>query len=158
MSQVGLSSLIKRSFTLGALLILAMSATLAAAEERVRIGVLANRGLEDAMKRWRATADYLTAQIPGHRFEIIPLDFDALTESVAQNKLEFAVTNSGEYVELQVSHEVRRIATLKTCEAVARSRRLAASFSRVPIAPSGRWRICAENRLWPSMSSRWAAG
>ena len=42
----------------------------------VRIGVLAKRGLERCIAKWGATADYLTKEIPGYTFSIVPLDFD----------------------------------------------------------------------------------
>ncbi|MBV5329528.1 MAG: hypothetical protein JZU65_18195, partial [Chlorobium sp.] len=37
--------------------------------QEVRIGLLAKRGSAIDVQLWTATADYLTARLPGHRFQ-----------------------------------------------------------------------------------------
>lgn len=80
----------------------------------VRIGVLAFRGGEDALKRWSPTADYLTAAIPGTRFEVVPLAPEDLNAAVEKGALSFVLTNTGNYVDLEARYGISRIATLLT--------------------------------------------
>jgi len=82
-------------------------------DEQVRIGVLANRGSVHCLKKWGPTAEYLTKQIPGHSFSIIPLGFDGIYKAVDDGEVEFILANPSFYVDLEVRFGVRRIATLK---------------------------------------------
>lgn len=79
----------------------------------VRIGVLAFQGAERTLKRWIPTAQYLTDGIDAHRFEIVPLNLDELANAVAEQKVDFALTNPGHYVTLEALHGASRIVTLR---------------------------------------------
>ena len=82
----------------------------------VRIGVLAHRGEEKALARWSPTADYLSERIPTHRFEIVPVDLEAMPRAIQEGYVHFTLTNPGNYVALETSHGISRIATMKTRE------------------------------------------
>jgi two-component system sensor histidine kinase TtrS len=84
-----------------------------AAARRVRIGVLSHRGEARSRNAWQPTADYLTEQIPGYRFDIVPLGFDAVEPIVADGGIDFVLVNPAIYVALETEHGVSRIATLK---------------------------------------------
>ncbi len=79
----------------------------------VKIGILAKRSKEITLKKYTATADYLTQQVGGYRFEIVPLGFEELGKSVARGEIDFLLTNTAFYVELEHLYGVSRIATLK---------------------------------------------
>jgi phosphate/phosphite/phosphonate ABC transporter binding protein len=79
----------------------------------VRIGVLANRGVETAMKEWSATADYLNATVKGYSFSIAPLDFKAIVEATGRKEIDFVITNPFSFIELESKYKVDRIATLR---------------------------------------------
>ncbi len=79
--------------------------------EPVRIGVLAYRGTEQALRTWQGHADYLAQKIPGQHFVVVPLSYPALTEAVSQHRIELLITNTGHYTELEASGDVSRIAT-----------------------------------------------
>lgn len=85
-----------------------------AADQLVRVGVLAHRGKEEALKAWAPTARYLSQEIPGHRFVIVPLNNDDIGPAVAYRDVEFVLTNPGSYAELESQAGVTRIATLKS--------------------------------------------
>lgn len=85
---------------------------LLANEPSVKIGVLAKRGYEISHKKWDATAQYLSKQIPGYSFEIIPIDFKDVFETVAAGKVDFILANSGYYVVLESQYGAQRITTL----------------------------------------------
>jgi two-component system cell cycle sensor histidine kinase/response regulator CckA len=79
----------------------------------VNICVLAKRGPERCLKRWGPIAEYLSKKLPSHKFQIVPLGFDAIIPSVSQGRCDFVLVNPGIYVELESSFGVSRIATLK---------------------------------------------
>ncbi len=79
----------------------------------VRIGVLADRGKEQATQQWSPTARYLSGKVPGHTFTIVPLTFQELGTAVERGDVDFVVTNSSSYVELESRYGVSRIATLQ---------------------------------------------
>ena len=67
----------------------------------VKIGVLANRGSKRCLEMWSATADYLTAQVPGHRFRIVPLGYADAEPAIAERQIDFIFANSAQYVALE---------------------------------------------------------
>lgn len=83
------------------------------ADELVKVGVLAHRGIPITLSKYKATAEYLTQNIEGYHFEIVPLGFDALKKSVKNDEIDFVLTNTMYYVELEYLYGVSRIATLK---------------------------------------------
>lgn len=78
----------------------------------VRIGVLALRGADKALANWAPTAEYLNAQIPGHRFSIVPLAFDAVDGAVRLARVDFILANPSIYVGLENSYGASAIATV----------------------------------------------
>ncbi len=80
---------------------------------QINIGILAKRGTEKALDKWQPTADYLSKAILGYRFQIVPLKFNEIAPAVQSQQVQFILTNSSMYVELEMNHGVSRIATLK---------------------------------------------
>ncbi len=95
------------------LLNIVIAAPVQAADKPVKIGVLAVRGAEQCLKSWSPTAEYLSRRVPGYTFLILPLAHDQITASVLKGEVDFILTNSSFYVELEQGYEVNRIATLK---------------------------------------------
>jgi two-component system sensor histidine kinase TtrS len=79
----------------------------------VRIGVLARRGAEEAIRNWSPTAEYLASQIKNSRFEIVPLTFDEIIPTIKAEAVEFIIVNSSIYVEMQSLFGISRMATIK---------------------------------------------
>ncbi|MBF0516016.1 MAG: PhnD/SsuA/transferrin family substrate-binding protein [Nitrospirae bacterium] len=79
----------------------------------VRIGVLAHMGKDRCREAWQPTMDYLTAHIPGFKFNLIPLSFDEIDSAVKTSSVEFIIVNPSIYIELEVRHRVSRIATME---------------------------------------------
>ncbi len=104
----------KSIFSLLLLLVLVTIQNSALSQPRldVKIGVLAKRGQEIALQKWSATADYLTASLPGYHFSIVPLDFTQIHTAVQEAQIDFVLANSAFYVELEKLYGVNRIATL----------------------------------------------
>jgi len=78
-----------------------------------KIGVLAKRGSDRCLEKWCPTAEYLSRQIPGSSFTIVPLAFEQVAPAVEHGRIDFLLTNSSIYVEMEIFYGTRRIATLK---------------------------------------------
>lgn len=94
-------------------LILSLVTSSLLALQRVKIGILAKRSADITLKKYSATADYLTREVEGYRFEIVPLGFEELGQSVAKGKIDFLLTNTAYYVDLEHLYGVSRIVTLE---------------------------------------------
>jgi two-component system, sensor histidine kinase and response regulator len=79
----------------------------------INIGVLARRGVEECLKEWSLTAQYLTEHLPGRVFKIVPLNFKEISPAVENNQVDFVIVNPYIYVELQNLYGVSRMVTLK---------------------------------------------
>jgi putative nucleotidyltransferase with HDIG domain len=90
-----------------------LSVTSLLAKEVVHIGVLAHKNFEATQSTWAPTAAYLNQKIPEYTFEIIPLKFEDFPKYLRDQKIDFVVTNSAYYVELEYQFGISRIATLK---------------------------------------------
>ena len=101
-----------KKFLLLLLLLMMISTQQSAADTPVRIGVLSHRGYEATVRDWSPTADYLSGNIQGHRFEIVPLDFEEVDPAVQFGEVDFLLVNPGIYVNMEVKYRVSRIATL----------------------------------------------
>ena len=84
-----------------------------ASDSVIKIGVLAKRGHERCLKKWSPTAEYLTRNLPGKKFKIVPITFDDINKTVENGMVDFVLPNSSIYVELEIKYGVNRIATLK---------------------------------------------
>ncbi len=85
----------------------------APASQTVRIGVLAYKGKDVALKMWGPTGEYLQKKIPESSFEITPLNFDEIDNAVGNNEIDFVIANSSIYVALESKYGVARISTMK---------------------------------------------
>ncbi|MBR9979559.1 MAG: response regulator [Desulfatitalea sp.] len=79
----------------------------------LKIGVLSIRGPQQCLDSWSLTAEYLTTQIPGQRFIIVPLAHDQIYPSVERGEIDFILANSAYYVGLEHLLGANRIATMK---------------------------------------------
>lgn len=113
MAAKGLS---RRTFGL-ALLVSALAIGTAAAEPPIRVGVLAYRGGDHANAVWEPTVRYLAARLPGRGAVMVPLDLPGMDAAVRDHAVDFVLTNTGNYVELEARYGVTRIATLHSSRA-----------------------------------------
>ncbi len=79
----------------------------------IKIGVLAHRGSAVAFKTWFPLSTYLNKKLPDYRFQIIPLNLAETRERVAQQSVDFLLTNPGNYIDLENRFNLRALATLK---------------------------------------------
>lgn len=94
---------------------LALTATtLPAKADSIRIGVLAFQGSERAAKDFEPTIAHLARTLPEHSFTLIPLDLAGMERAARAGSLGFVITNPGNYIELESSFGITRLATLET--------------------------------------------
>ena len=89
----------------------AQAAAWASEDRLVTVGVLTVTSKEEARARWNPTADYLTRQIEGTRFEIRPLFLQEIARAVRQNELDFVHVQPLQFVQLRRKHGVTALAT-----------------------------------------------
>lgn len=94
-----------------ALSLLAGAGQAETASRVVRIGVLDYLGSEHSLSHWAETGRALDAALPGYEFTLEPLDIHQLDAALAADRLDFVITNPGNYAELEYRHHVSRIAT-----------------------------------------------
>ncbi|MGY3931036.1 sensor histidine kinase [Aeromonas encheleia] len=112
--------------------------------EPVRIGVLATRGLAVARHQWQPLMGWLDESVPGRRFELVPLELDALAEAVAKELLAFVITNPGQSVSLSRQYPLAWLATLKS----------PAGGDNLAIGAALVVRAHAPYRHWPDLKGR----
>ena len=83
-----------------------------AEDKQMKIGILAKRGAEHCLQKWSATAEYLSQNISGYSFSIVPLNFDKIIPATEKGEIDFALTNPAYYVSMEINQKVDRLATL----------------------------------------------
>jgi PAS domain S-box-containing protein len=102
------------AFLFVVLLLLPTTPSVASNTQRtIKIGVLAYRGVDEAMKMWSPTAAYLTDRVPGCSFTIVPLSFQEIGPAVERGDVEFVLANPSIYAELESRYGASSVATLK---------------------------------------------
>ena len=77
-----------------------------------KIGVLAKRGAAKAIKKWGPTADYITEQLQGDTFTIVPLNFEEVFPAIENGEVDFFLVNSSMFVTAKVKYGASSIATM----------------------------------------------
>ncbi len=80
----------------------------------LRVGVLANHGVQAGILRWQPMMDYLSERVPNHSFEVVPLDFNEMSRQLLAHEIQFIVTNPGQYHNLSNSFPLSWLATMKS--------------------------------------------
>jgi len=83
------------------------------AKDEIRIGILAVWGTTLTKNQWQPTIDHLNRQIKEYQFKLVPLSLPESFAAVQNQDIDFILTNPGNYIELESSHGISRIATLR---------------------------------------------
>ncbi|WP_459935448.1 PhnD/SsuA/transferrin family substrate-binding protein [Fundidesulfovibrio butyratiphilus] len=78
-----------------------------------KIGVLANRGVDFCQEQWKPTATSLEKLLHIAPIEIVPLRFDEVSNAVTQKRIDFLISNSSIYIDMEHRFGVNRIATVR---------------------------------------------
>ncbi|MBT3203448.1 MAG: PhnD/SsuA/transferrin family substrate-binding protein [Gammaproteobacteria bacterium] len=117
-----MSRIIHISMILGFIVLITFSVNLNASDPSIlvtsssvefKIGVLAYKGKLDAINKWSAHETLLNKKLAPIKFKIIPLSYknNELTQAVANQEVNFVITNPGHYTELELNGYVSLLAT-----------------------------------------------
>lgn len=84
----------------------------ASVDRLVNVGVLSFRTPEKTMERWSPTIDTLTRVIPGHTFVLLPMNYTEINPAVENKNIDFILTNTGHYIELEANENIKSMVTL----------------------------------------------
>ncbi|KGK41912.1 hypothetical protein LH51_11170 [Nitrincola sp. A-D6] len=87
------------------------------AAEEIHIGILDWRTLEDFEQHWLPSLQSLEKEMPAHRIVLHPMTLNELNKGVADNQLDFLITNPGHYVALSSEYRVAPLAQLQHLKA-----------------------------------------
>ncbi len=98
---------------------------LMATTNSINIGVLTYRGSDPVHTQWQETINYLNNSIAGYRFRLRPLYLDQLYGAISGGEVDFVLTNSGSYVELEAQLGISRLLTLEPIDGGSAERGIA---------------------------------
>lgn len=79
--------------------------------DSVKLGVLAKRGKEKAVKKWKPLAEYLGKKT-GENFMLLPLSFEAIEPAVKGSKVDYLIANPGFFVTMKKKYEAKALASM----------------------------------------------
>jgi PAS domain S-box-containing protein len=83
--------------------LLVLFAAVPGVAKEITIGVRAHLGAEDALARWQATADAISARLGDHTVRLIPYaDPEAIVEGARRGEFDFAITDPSSFVRMEV--------------------------------------------------------
>ena len=88
-----------------------LTSPFAAAAQEIKIGIQAYKGADQAIREWKATADYLSNKL-GKSFTIVPFNDKDLIAAVKEGKVDFFFSNPSIYVDLNRDNNAEAIATM----------------------------------------------
>jgi two-component system, LuxR family, sensor histidine kinase TtrS len=100
----------KRFVVLGLVVLIGISVSAAQAE--IKIGMLAQRGPETALKEWGPLGDYLSEQL-GDKVTIVPLSFAGVLDFCDREPSAFLFANPWFYVRAKVLKKAKALVTVK---------------------------------------------
>ena len=95
-----------------AVLLLLFLTSLYAELTEVRIAVLAFESKDTAKEKWLPTENYLNHTLSGYHFTLEPMTYPEVNDAVANLSVDFVITNSGHYVQLEATQYINRVATM----------------------------------------------
>ena len=104
------------SFILVLLWLALLSIPTVMAEQVYRVGITSFRDKPVTLNEWQPTMDFLSSQLPGSRFEAVPMTLSEFETALGQRELDFVLTNPQHYILMESLYGVSRIATLVKLE------------------------------------------
>jgi two-component system sensor histidine kinase TtrS len=93
------------------LVLLLSCAGLAIAAGPVQIGILAKRGVDQTMRQWQETANYLTQKLQ-REVKIVPLKFVEIEPALQKREIDFILANSAFYARFQEKYNLKAVSTM----------------------------------------------
>ncbi|HGN1705415.1 TPA: tetrathionate respiration histidine kinase TtrS [Providencia rettgeri] len=96
------------------LLIMLLMWSLPAISAQWTIGVLALRGPTTTQSHWQPLIETLNDSIPDERFTLLPLNLDEMREAIANQKIDFLLTNPAQFIQLDNRYHLRWLLSLRS--------------------------------------------
>ena len=80
--------------------------------KEIKIGILVKRGTSYTLEQWQPLMEHMSRYLNHYHFKLIPLDFKAVPLAVKEKKIDFILTNSMQYVQIESHYGTSRLATL----------------------------------------------
>ncbi|MGG4610136.1 tetrathionate respiration histidine kinase TtrS [Providencia sp. Me31A] len=96
------------------LLIMLLIWSLPAISAQWTIGVLALRGPTTTQSHWQPLIKTLNDSIPDERFTLLPLNLDEMREAIANQKIDFLLTNPAQFIQLDNRYHLRWLLSLRS--------------------------------------------
>jgi two-component system, LuxR family, sensor histidine kinase TtrS len=100
-----------RFIILSILMLCMMSAAPLFAQQEIRFGVLAKRGVEKAYQQWGPTADYLSKKLSVNCV-LVPLKFVEIEPALKKHEIHFLLANSAFYARYQEKYNLKAVTTM----------------------------------------------
>lgn len=95
-------------------LALSLQASAQTQPQQFYVGVLANWGHQQAIERWTPMMSYLEQAVPNTQFHVYPGNFTALNQAMESGKIQFIITNPGQYLFLSNQYPLSWLATMRS--------------------------------------------
>lgn len=82
--------------------------------EKLTIGILAKRGVDHAMEKWTPLVQHINFELSKYFISIKALSFEEIEDAVKNESIDFVLTNSMQYVQLEAKYGTSRMATLQS--------------------------------------------
>ncbi len=89
-------------------------------KQMVRIGLLSFDGADQTVNRWQPTVDYLNTQLPDYFFTIVPVDIKSLNYLVANNLVDYTLTNGVQFLKYKYSFKAVKMLNLEPIQGNAK--------------------------------------
>jgi PAS domain S-box-containing protein len=76
------------------------------------VGITSFRDKSVTEREWQPTMDYLSRQVDGARFVVVPMDLPDFERALSNQKIDFLIINPQEYILLENLFGVARVATM----------------------------------------------
>lgn len=84
-----------------------------AAADTIKIGLRALHGVARGLEQWQPTADYLSQQIPGHKFVVVPyVGLQQQMDAASEGDFDFVFNNPSSSIEMVIRYGVSPLVTL----------------------------------------------
>lgn len=78
----------------------------------ITLGILAKQGFQTALEEWSPLINHINFELSRYNLIIKPLTFEEIEVAVKEKSIDFVLTNSMQYIQLEAKYGISRMATL----------------------------------------------
>lgn len=81
-------------------------------KQTVKIGILANRGIDKCIELWQPTINHLNKELPKYSVQLVPLTYSNIDSVINKAEIDFVFSNPAEYIRLGNLYGINKLATI----------------------------------------------